>query len=480
MMKKQLIPALFGMAGGFLSFLVLALVFKVFPDSFLGQGQPDPDFPTLPASFASVSLEEMDSLNANFVKASAVSTQSVVYIKTRSQQQSYSWYDWYFGGGNQQVSGSGSGVIYTTDGYIITNHHVIGEADQIEVIFQKKSYEAKVIGADPSTDLAILKIEGDKKFPVVAIGSSRTLQVGEWVLAVGNPFNLTSTVTAGIVSAKGRDIGIVNDKFPLESFIQTDAAINPGNSGGAMINLRGQLVGINTAIISKTGYYTGYGFAVPVDIVVKVVNDLIKFGKVQKAFTGAEVKTVDYSTAHDYDITDEGGVVVTHVMTSGAFESAGIKEGDIITHIDGNPVGEKSQFEEEINIRNPGNKIRVKIRRDGDEMEKSITLLNEDGNTGIIQSKAVESSSLGASFEPISKLEEEMHHTPHGVKILAVRSGFIRDAGIPDGFIITTINGEIVDTAEKAIQYLEGSRGRVVIEGINKNGGRGYFSFFTR
>lgn len=469
------------MIGGLVSFAILAFAFPALIGSKNTGDGAHPDYPGLPASFASMSLEDMDSLNANFVKSSAVSTNSVVYIKTRAEQSGVTWYDWYFGGGgSQQISGSGSGVIYTNSGYIVTNNHVIENSDRIEVIYNKKSYEAKIVGIDPSTDLAVLKIDGEEDFPKVAIGSSRALNVGEWVLAVGNPFNLTSTVTAGIVSAKGRDIGIVNEQFPLESFIQTDAAINPGNSGGALINLHGQLVGINTAIISKTGYYTGYGFAVPVDIVVKVCNDLIKYGKVQKAFTGAEVKTVDYKTAHDYDITADGGVLITNLMDGGAFEDAGLEEGDIITHIDGNPVGEKSIFEEEISVRNPGNEIAIRIRRDGKEIEKKITLRNAEGTTGILESKAIESWTLGASFEAISKIEKEMHNIDFGVKVTSIRSGWVKTAGITEGFIIQTIDGEEIKDAETCIGMLESATGRVVIEGVNKNGGKGYFSFYAR
>lgn len=221
-------------------------------------------------------------MNGDFVAASAQSTPSVVFIQTvgTGSYQNHSWFDWFFNG-NSQISSSGSGVIFSDNGYIITNNHVIEKADKIEVIHERRTYQAKVIGTDPSTDLAILKVEAEG-LPAVKIGNSKNLQIGEWVLAVGNPFNLTSTVTAGIVSAKARNINVVNSQFPLESFIQTDAAINPGNSGGALVNSKGELVGINTAILSKTGSYTGYGFAVPVDIVVKVVKDLIKYGCVQK------------------------------------------------------------------------------------------------------------------------------------------------------------------------------------------------------
>ncbi|MDZ7606337.1 MAG: trypsin-like peptidase domain-containing protein [Cyclobacteriaceae bacterium] len=273
-------------------------------------------------------------VTTDFVKASRVSTQSVVYIKTRSQN-SYgsSWMDWFFGGGTTQSISSGSGVIYSADGYIITNNHVIDQADQIEVILGKKTYSASIIGTDPSSDLAVLKID-EKNLPNIQVRSSHDVQIGDWVLAVGNPFNLTSTVTAGIVSAKGRELNITNDMFPIESFIQTDAAINPGNSGGALVNLEGQLIGINTAILSKTGSYAGYGFAVPSDIVKKVVDDIIKYGEVQKAFFGAEVADINSDIAARLNTTDFSGVVISRIQADGAAAKIDLRKDDIILKLD--------------------------------------------------------------------------------------------------------------------------------------------------
>ena len=286
-------------------------------------------------------------IGEDFAEASARSTPSVVYIKTISESQysGSSWMELFFEGRtNQQVS-SGSGVIYTSDGYIITNSHVIDNATQIEVIHDKRTYKAEVVGTDPSTDLAVLKIEGEG-MPAVSLGNSRNLCVGEWVLAVGNPFNLNSTVTAGIVSAKGREINILQSKFPIESFIQTDAAINPGNSGGALVDRHGDLVGINTAILSRTGSYAGYGFAVPVDIVRKVVDDLIEYGEVQKAFFGADVVDVNWEIAEQLKTQELNGVVLSYLQRYGAAEKAGLQKGDIILKIDNEPVNSRSDFEE--------------------------------------------------------------------------------------------------------------------------------------
>jgi serine protease Do len=287
--------------------------------------------------YASMKRYQNVDMTGDFVLASAASTPSVVFINTLSQQQYNNWFDLYFGGGNQQVQGSGSGVIYSADGYIMTNNHVIASATQIEVVHEKKTYAAKLIGTDPSTDLAILKIEAEN-LPAIKFGSSRDLKIGEWVLAVGNPFNLTSTVTAGIVSAKGRNINIVNSQFPIESFIQTDAAINPGNSGGALVNVRGELIGINTAILSKTGSYTGYGFAVPVDIVKKIVRDIIKYGEVQKSFVGAEVDEINSAVATKYKLDDLKGVIVNYIQKDGAAEKIGLEKGDVILKMNEEPI----------------------------------------------------------------------------------------------------------------------------------------------
>jgi S1-C subfamily serine protease len=289
----------------------------------------------------------------------------VVFIQTVSSGgYQNNWFDWYFNfGTQQQVSSSGSGVIYSPNGYIITNNHVIEKAEKIEVIHEKKSYKAKVIGTDPSTDLALLKIETEN-LPAIKTGSSKNLQIGEWVLAVGNPFNLTSTVTAGIVSAKARNINVVNSQFPIESFIQTDAAINPGNSGGALVNVKGELIGINTAILSKTGSYTGYGFAVPVDIVNKVVKDLIKYGTVQKAFIGAEVTELNTNLMEKYKLDDLSGVMVNYIQKDGAAEKIGLKKGDIIFKLNDQPINSKSEFDEYLSYFNPGDKVKITFKND--------------------------------------------------------------------------------------------------------------------
>ena len=477
-MKKQLITILLGVFGG----LIGAAVFYTGARTL----NPEPEVETVnqwemdtPVHFAGLSTREMEAMNGDFVTASDLSTHSVVYIKTRSaSQRNVSWFDWFFGGGGgQSVIGSGSGVVYSRDGHIITNNHVIANAEEIEVILNKKPYPAKVVGRDPSSDLAVLKIEG-KNFPAIKLGTSRDVSVGEWVLAVGNPFNLNSTVTAGIVSAKGRDLGIVKNQFPLESFIQTDAAINPGNSGGALVNLQGELIGINTAILSRTGSYAGYGFAVPVDIVKKVAEDLISYGKVQKVYTGAEIENLDFETAQALETEDLDGVVVNLIQEDGAFDQAGIKRNDIIRKIDGVAVTTLADFEEECSLRNPGDKVNLTIERDHKTIQKEVLLTNEEGSTEILRKKTVTSEALGADFEVVSKVERDLYGIQGGVKISNIRTGLVRDARLPDGFIITRINERRIEAAENAIDALENTRGRVVVEGVKKNGIPGYFSYY--
>jgi S1-C subfamily serine protease len=359
-----------------------------------------------------------------------------------------------FFGRRGPVASSGSGVIMTSDGYIVTNYHVVKNADQIEVILNnnKQSYQAKVIGTDPSTDLALLKINASN-LPHMVLGNSDQVQVGEWVLAVGNPFNLTSTVTAGIVSAKGRNINIVNNQFPIESFIQTDAAINPGNSGGALVDLEGKLIGINTAIASNTGSYNGYGFAIPVNIVAKIVKDLVEYKEVQRGFTGIDIK-------------------------EGPAEQSGIRSGDVVLKINDKDIDSKANFDEQIAYHRPGDKIKVLYLRNGKQESTIITLLNKEGTTAIMKKGTVSSDILGADFQPISKLEKDKTGIQNGYRISNIRQGKIAQMGIQEGFVITAINKKEYQDVNDLIKALESSRGQTSIEGVFANGGRGVFSFY--
>lgn len=414
---------------------------------------------------------------ADFIQASKISTKSVVYIKTLSQNRYGStWMDWFFGEGVGQSISSGSGVIYSKDGYIITNNHVVNDADKIDVIIGKKAYEAKLVGADPSTDLAVLKVE-TSGISQIKIGSSKNVKVGEWVLAVGNPFNLTSTVTAGIVSAKGRELNITNSIFPIESFIQTDAAINPGNSGGALVNLEGELIGINTAILSKTGSYAGYGFAVPSDIVKKVIDDLIKYREVQKAFIGVEVLDIDTKIAKKLNTEDYSGVVISYIQDDGAASKIGMKKGDIIVKIDEESINSRSQFEEALSYHSPGDKINLVYKRNKKTIHNSVTLTNKEGTTELLERDVVTSRSLGADLEKVSKVERDLLNIRHGVRILKVRNGLINQMDIEEGFIITYINKIPIKDPETLTDILTKIRGRVYLEGVNKRGSKQYYRY---
>ena len=426
---------------------------------------------------ASLKNLQSTSINEDFTVASSQCTRNVVFINTLSQQTTSSWFDMYFGGGTQQVEGSGSGVIYSADGYIITNNHVIDKSTKIEVVHEKKTYQAKIIGTDASTDLALLKIEA-QNLPAVKLGVSKELRIGEWVLAVGNPFNLTSTVTAGIVSAKGRNINIVNSQFPIESFIQTDAAINPGNSGGALVNVRGELIGINTAILSKTGSYTGYGFAVPVDIVKKIVKDLIKYGEVQKPFFGAEVDELSTTYSDKLKLDNLDGVIASYIQKDGAAEKMGLKKNDIILKLNDFDINSKGSFDEYLSYFSPGDKIKVVYKRENKILEGFLTLTNREGTTEVLKRETFKSESLGADFEILSKVEKEKLGITNGIRIVKVGNGLVRRLSLSEGFIITSINKVSIGTPEEAVEILEKIRGRVIIEGITSNGQRGYYSYY--
>lgn len=405
--------------------------------------------------------------SVDFSDAAAKATQSVVYINSISQGVSYSYWDWFFGeggggSGRTQVS-SGSGVIFTTDGYIVTNNHVVETAERIEVNYNKQVYPAELVGTDPSTDLAVIKIKATN-LPAITLGSSKNVQVGEWVIAVGNPYSLSSTVTAGIVSAKGRRIGILEDKFPIESFIQTDAAINPGNSGGALVNKAGELVGINSAILSRTGSYTGYAFAIPTDIAKKVFNDLVKYGLSQKAFFGGSVVEYDYDHAKKYDLPTDvknyNGVLLEQLDRDGPAFQAGLKLGDVITKINDVSVNTQSEFEEELSYHNPGEKITFTYSRDGKTNTVSLTLINQNGTTEIIKRKILTDSNLGA----------QMEGTRYGVKVFKIKdSSVLKQIGLPENFTIVAINRQRVKDPEEISEFFAKFKGRGYIYGVNSS-----------
>jgi serine protease Do len=401
----------------------------------------------------------------DFSQAAAKATQSVVYINSISEGVSNSYWDWFFGegSGKQTQVSSGSGVIFSSDGYIITNNHVVQSAERIEVNYNKRVYPATLIGTDPSSDLAVIRIS-ETNLPAISLASSKNVQVGEWVVAVGNPFSLASTVTAGIVSAKGRRIGILEDKFPLESFIQTDAAINPGNSGGALVNRNGELIGINTAILSRTGSYTGYAFAVPVDIAKKVFDDLVKHGIVQKAFFGGNVVDYDYESAKKYDLKTDvkvfNGVLLERLEKEGPAIDAGLQLGDIIIKVNGMDVNSQSAFEEELSYRYPGDKITVTYLRDNKTSTATITLVNRNGGTDLIKRTITDAPTLGAQLEP----------TEYGVKVFQIKSNSVlKQIGVPENFTIIAINRVRVKDPEEVMDFFKKFKGRGEIYGVNSS-----------
>jgi Do/DeqQ family serine protease len=417
--------------------------------------------------------------NENFIDASAKSTGSVVFIQTLSEVEyrTGGWMDWFFEPRSSQRVGSGSGVVFSDEGYIVTNNHVIMDADEITVIAGKRSFQAELVGRDPSTDLAVIKIKSGE-LPTIEKGDSEQVKVGEWVLAVGNPFNLTSTVTAGIVSAKGRNINILRDKFPIESFIQTDAAINPGNSGGALVNAEGKLIGINTAILSQTGSYAGYGFAIPVNIVTKVFNDLVKYGEVQKSFTGADFIDIDSELADRISISDLDGVLITDVKDGSAADKAGLKKRDVIRKVNGKQINSKANLEELIAKSYPGDKLNMLIERDNEMLSKELVLTNREGTTTIIKRNIYFAEDLDATFESVSKVERDLLGINSGVKVIDYKStGFFAGLGIPKGFIITQINNNAIDKPEELAKVLKNIRGRFDVIGIDERGRKVYFPF---
>jgi S1-C subfamily serine protease len=318
------------------------------------------------------------------------------------------------------------------------------------------------MGTDPSTDLAVLKIK-ETNLPAIVLGNSKTLAVGEWVVAVGNPFSLSSTVTVGIVSAKGRRINIVEDKFPIESFIQTDAAINPGNSGGALVNKNGELVGINTAILSRTGSYTGYAFAVPVDIAKKVVEDLVKYGVPQKAIFGGKVVEYDFQNAEKYGletkVKDFNGVLIGHVDKGSAAAKAGLQEGDVIKKFNDVVVNSESGFEEELSYRYPGDKVNITYERDGKLATTSVILLNKFGETSIVKRKIMDDGTLGANLEAVD----------YGVKVFKIREGLFRRIGLPENYTIISINRQRVKDPKDVSDFFNQYKGRVILYGVNSS-----------
>lgn len=376
--------------------------------------------------------------------------------------------------------GSGSGVIISNDGYIVTNNHVVADADELTVTLNdNKEYSARIIGTDKTTDLALIKIDG-KNLPAITIANSENIKVGEWVLAVGNPFNLTNTVTAGIVSAKGRSLY----QNGVESFIQTDAAINPGNSGGALVNTRGELIGINAMLYSQTGSFSGYGFAIPTSIMNKVVDDLKKYGTVQRAVIGIQGSDVkNYVDAQkdqgkDIDLGTMEGIYVAKVTEESAAEEAGLKEGDVITAIDGKEVNKMADLQEYLAKKRPGDKVSISYLRDKEKSTKTVTLKNEQGNTQVV--KKADLDVLGGNFRAITDNQKQQFNIGYGLEVLKVNAGKLKNAGITKGFIIQRVNDsaiKTIDDLQNVVKEASTSKDPVLyIQGIYPTGKKAYFA----
>lgn len=426
----------------------------------------------------------MNSDEDSFVTAAENTVNSVVHIRTEIISKGSSYYDFFgtiiehFYGGQMQLPnnvsvGYGSGVVISPDGYIVTNNHVVEGASKIEVTFNDKHKRtATIIGNDPSTDLALIKVDGED-YEYLTFANSDEVKVGEWVLAVGNPFNLTSTVTAGIVSAKARNINILGDGSTIESFIQTDAAINPGNSGGALVNMDGNLIGINAAIASRTGSYEGYSFAIPSNIVKKVIEDFLQYGSLQRAYLGITMTEITEELAESEGISEMSGVYIVGVEERGGAKAAGIKEGDVLLSINDLTVNSNSQLIGVIGQYRPGDKVKVKIQRKGEILYKEVTLKNLEGTEELHKNgESFYNDVLGVKLQPISSSLKSELGINYGLKIVEVKDGVFKQKGISNDFIILSVNHLRVHSEQDLNKALNNERsgGKVRVEGINSTG----------
>jgi serine protease Do len=380
----------------------------------------------------------------------------------------------------QPIVGTGSGVIINSDGYVVTNNHVIDGADDIEVILNdNRVYKAKVVGTDPSTDLALLQIR-EKDLPYLPLVNSDNVEVGEWVLAIGNPFNLNSTVTAGIISAKARNININPDRSAIESFIQTDAAINPGNSGGALVNLQGGLVGINTAIATTTGAYAGYGFAIPSNLVDKVVSDLIQYGMVQRGYLGLMIRSVDGDLAREKDLDVTEGVYVDSITANSAAGEAGVKVGDVILKVNDADTKGSSQLLEAVGRHRPGDEVALLVDRSGKELEFNVVLRNQEGEAKMVkkEDKGV-LDLLGIEVEEVNQATARKLDIPGGLRVTKITQGLIKKStDMRTGFIITKVDGKDPGSKDQFVKNLEKTKGGVMLEGVYEDyPGTYYYAF---
>lgn len=449
-----------------------------------GEGNASGTGKSDPASYRTVNLSETDFPDFTFAAESAVD--AVVYVevvaKSAQQYQIDPLFQFFFGDGRgpqmREQKVSGSGVIIREDGYIVTNNHVIANASSVSVTLNNnQTLSASIVGTDPATDVALLKVDAPN-LPFLELEDSDRLRLGEWVLAIGSPLGeqLRSTITAGIVSAKGRSMPSQNGEFKIESFIQTDAAVNPGNSGGALVNKAGRLVGINTAIISTTGSFSGYSFAVPSNIVKKIVGDLIDFGSVKRAFLGITMSPVDEKTAAELKLSVPNGVLVNEVSKGSSADKAGLKSGDVIVGVDSTVIKTPSDLQAKVNTFHPGDNAVLKINRKGDAKELAVTFQGTVDATGVVAEDGT-TAFYGGKLGTPSKEKLAFLGLKRGVEIVDPGSGVLADAGAQQGAIILYVNDKAVSRPQDVIDLAEKSRRAVYVEGVDANGKPFYFGF---
>jgi len=490
--KKLILNALLMML---MAFSAIFIYDRYFDNDRETPGRSQVEKTEIPARMASYAMNAPHREPVDFTYAAAISTPAVVHVKKTFTMEYASinpfegFFDFFNSprnqGHSQVQTATGSGVIISSDGYIVTNNHVVENADELEVTLNdNRTLTARVIGSDPSTDIALIKID-EEDLPAIPFGNSDSVVVGQWVLAVGNPFELMSTVTAGIVSAKGRNINLLSQKSvaPIESFIQTDAAVNPGNSGGALVNTRGELIGINTAIATPTGTYAGYSFAVPVNIVKKVVNDLRNYGVVQRAFLGVNIADVNAALAEEKQLDLTQGVYIANVFEGSAADEAGLREGDVITGINNEPVSNVAELQEKLSLFSPGDEVDIIYNRDGSEYVKAVLLKNKMNTTELV-SKSDDGmlDILGATLKNVGDELARRLRIRGGLEVIKLRDGILKEnTNIREGFIILSINEMPVSTVEDAQQILSntGEGEGIMIEGFYpSNPGRIYTYVF--
>ncbi|MFP4488002.1 MAG: S1C family serine protease [Bacteroidales bacterium] len=438
----------------------------------------------VPAQFTNAFTVPQEGL-VDFSEVAGNIVHTVVHVKTKTMQEytNRNPIMEYFYGEQQsraprEVRGYGSGVIISSDGYIITNNHVIDGADEVDVTLNNnRTFHATVVGRDPSTDIAVLKVDTEG-LPYVRYGDSDQLKLGQWVVAIGNPFNLTSTVTAGIVSAKGRSLNLLNDQYRIEAFIQTDAALNVGNSGGALVNTSGQLVGITTAIISPSGAYAGNSFAIPINIVKKVVEDLKEYGEVQRAIIGVNIADMTSEIAESEDISEVTGVYITDVVPGGAADDAGIRSGDVIVAFNGKEVATASELQEQVSRFRPGDRVTVEVLRKNKTRQYELTLRNISGGLEVVRSSDDSGMIFGVRLEPLSLDEKSQYRINTGMKVTKTEEGKFEELGIREGYVIFEVNGETINSFEDIKEATDNGSVLKSLKGLQSNGT--YFSYQFR